>query len=56
MLVGWQSGTSANSLSKGAFTLGVRDSSVKSPNTQASHLEPKPIYHKDYLILNNHPF
>ncbi len=50
VLVGWQSQTSANYLSKGAFKLGVKDSSIKSPNTQASHLEPKPIYHKDFML------
>jgi len=33
---------------KGAFTLGVKDSSIKSPNTKlASHLGPKPLYHED---------
>jgi hypothetical protein len=31
-------------LSKGVFTLGVKDSSIEFPNTKLySHLEPKPI-------------
>jgi hypothetical protein len=32
------------------FTLGVKDSSIKSPNTKLSHLEPKTIYHKDFML------
>jgi len=36
---------------KGAFTLGVKDSSIKSPNTKlGSHLGPKPIYHEDFML------
>jgi hypothetical protein len=30
-------------VSKGAFTLGVKDSSIKSSNTKLCHLGPKPI-------------
>jgi hypothetical protein len=37
-------------MAKGAFTLGVKDSSIKSPNTKTSHLGPKPIYHQDFIL------
>ncbi len=36
---------------KGAFTLGVKASSINPPNTKlASHLGPKPIYHEDFML------
>ncbi len=46
---------------KGAFTLSVRDSSVESPNTHASHLELTPTYHEHFMVnihltLNYRPF
>jgi hypothetical protein len=38
-------------MSKGAITLGVKDSSIKSPNTKLNiHLGTKPIYHKDFML------
>jgi hypothetical protein len=48
----------------GAFTLGVRDSRVESPNTMFSHLGLEPIYHEEdfmlrltfFLTLSYHPF
>jgi hypothetical protein len=36
----------------GAFTLGVRDSRVESPNIIASHLGLKPTYHEHFLMLS----
>jgi hypothetical protein len=38
-------------MSKGAFTHGVKDSSIKSPKTKLNiHLGTKPIYHKDFML------
>jgi hypothetical protein len=52
-----------NSLIKVHSHLVLRTLVLKSPNTQASHLGPKPIYLEDFnvkfnihLILINHPF
>jgi hypothetical protein len=41
----------AHNLSKGAFTLGVKDSSIKSPNSKLNiPLGTKPIYNKDFML------
>jgi len=38
-------------MSEGALTLGVKDTSIKSPNTKFKiHLGTKPIYHKDFMF------
>jgi hypothetical protein len=34
----------------GAFTLGVRDSSVESPNTMLGHLGLKLTYHENFVL------
>ncbi len=35
---------------KGAFTLGVKDSSIKSPNTKLVIQNLNPIYHADFML------